>query len=279
MDGAGFALTGVRRGDVLDDECAELNRNHTAVSMLKISRPGAAATIGRAQRRDTLALSNETGRLTSARVRRTCWPCESMRQARDVCIRRRVSRQTAVVRGSAHFRDRQCRVLPAAGCGSSVDCSPDGSFGDSLVASLHARTDEAAKLGHDLAECRATHDALAAQMEETSARAATVGAVAAAAEFGFTPRRNGKDDLLIIEGIGPKINALLLNDGIDTFAKLAAAPAARVQAILTTAGPNFRLANPSSWSQQAAMCDRGAWRELRELQNTLRAGVAPEREA
>jgi predicted flap endonuclease-1-like 5' DNA nuclease len=149
----------------------------------------------------------------------------------------------------------------------------------SATSSLHARNEEAAGLSRELAACRARHDELSAEIAKTSARAASANAFAAAAEFGFTPRRNGKDDLLIIEGIGPKINELLLKDGINTFAALAAAPVERVQSILTAAGPNFRLANPASWARQATMCDAGAWAELREYQDTLRAGVDASRAA
>jgi predicted flap endonuclease-1-like 5' DNA nuclease len=107
----------------------------------------------------------------------------------------------------------------------------------------------------------------------TAARVAS--GLAAAAAFGFTPQRNGQDDLELIEGIGPKIGSLLQEAGIDTFAKLAAAPVATVQQVLDAAGPNFRLANPQSWARQAALCVNGDWEALRKLQDELIAGVDP----
>jgi predicted flap endonuclease-1-like 5' DNA nuclease len=123
---------------------------------------------------------------------------------------------------------------------------------------------------------------LTARLGEAETRAKSAGTaalaasgMAAAAAFGFTPQKNGQDDLELIEGIGPKISSLLQEAGIDTFAKLAAAPAATVQQVLDTAGPNFRLANPGSWARQAALCVKGDWAALRKLQDELIAGVDP----
>jgi predicted flap endonuclease-1-like 5' DNA nuclease len=112
-----------------------------------------------------------------------------------------------------------------------------------------------------------------AKRTEVAARAAS--GLAAAAAFGYTPQRNGQDDLELIEGIGPKISDLLKSAGLDTFAKLAAAPVANVQQVLDAAGPNFRLANPESWARQAALCARNDWAALRKLQDELVAGVDP----
>ncbi len=125
----------------------------------------------------------------------------------------------------------------------------------------------------ELEACAARRTVLEEEMARSAASSASAQALASAAEFGFTPRRSGRDDLLIIEGIGPKINELLRAGGIDTFATLATAPVADVQAILDAAGPNFRLANPASWARQSAMCAAGEWSALRSYQDTLRAGV------
>jgi predicted flap endonuclease-1-like 5' DNA nuclease len=91
---------------------------------------------------------------------------------------------------------------------------------------------------------------------------------------GFKTQVKGQDNLEIIEGIGPKIAELLIQAGIPTFAALAAAPVDKVQAILTKAGPNFLLAKPDTWGQQAALAARGAWAELRRWQDELTGGVA-----
>ncbi len=79
------------------------------------------------------------------------------------------------------------------------------------------------------------------------------------------------DDLRKIEGIGPKISQILNENGILTFAQLAAAPLENLQEILDTAG----LSNhqPDTWSRQAEMAADGQWDELREWQDVLMGGV------
>ncbi len=81
------------------------------------------------------------------------------------------------------------------------------------------------------------------------------------------------DDLTVVEGIGPKINELLNNDGIKTFAQLAETPVNTIQAILDKAGPRFALAKPGTWPQQAALAAENRWAELKTLQDSLKGGV------
>lgn len=57
------------------------------------------------------------------------------------------------------------------------------------------------------------------------------------------------DDLTRISGIGPKLNTLLNEHGIRTYAQLAAAPVARLSALLEEAG--LYMADPSDWPDQA----------------------------
>lgn len=120
------------------------------------------------------------------------------------------------------------------------------------------------------------HDA-ESRARTASSAAATAGGLAAAAAFGFAPQKDGRDDLELIEGIGPKISELLHHAGIGTFAQLAAAPTATIQQILDAAGPHFRLANPESWARQAALCVKDDWAALRRLQDELIAGVDPDK--
>jgi predicted flap endonuclease-1-like 5' DNA nuclease len=78
------------------------------------------------------------------------------------------------------------------------------------------------------------------------------------------------DDLTVIEGIGPKIASLLQSAGITTFAQLAEADVARVSGILKDA--EFRLADPSTWGEQAQLAAEGRWDQLKSLQNNLKGG-------
>ena len=80
------------------------------------------------------------------------------------------------------------------------------------------------------------------------------------------------DDLKLIEGIGPKISQLLMDNGILTFAQLAGTSIDHLQAILEAAGPNFRLADPTTWPEQAKLAADGTWDELEALQDRLIGG-------
>lgn len=100
---------------------------------------------------------------------------------------------------------------------------------------------------------------------------ATVIDLAAAKKAGFALKN--ANDLTIIEGIGPKINELFNDNGIKTFAQLAAATVPQMRAILDKGGSRFRIANPGTWAQQAALAAENKWEELKKLQDKLSGGV------
>ncbi len=81
------------------------------------------------------------------------------------------------------------------------------------------------------------------------------------------------DDLKRIEGIGPKIAGLLNDAGISTFTQLSKATPKKLADVLAAAGARFRLANPSSWQQQAKLAAAGKTEELKKLQGELKGGV------
>ncbi len=78
------------------------------------------------------------------------------------------------------------------------------------------------------------------------------------------------DDLKKIEGIGPKTERILNEHGIMTFAQLAATSEETLQAILDEAG--FRLGDPGTWAEQAALAAKGDWEALETLQDALKGG-------
>ncbi len=80
------------------------------------------------------------------------------------------------------------------------------------------------------------------------------------------------DDLKIVEGVGPKIETLLKEGGINTWAELAAAPVERIKEILDAAGPRYQIHDPSSWPAQAKFAAEGKWDELKEYQDMLIGG-------
>ncbi len=81
-----------------------------------------------------------------------------------------------------------------------------------------------------------------------------------------------KDDLKIVEGIGPKIEELCHNAGIYTFSELADTPAEKLKSILESAGSRFQMHDPTTWPAQAALARDGKWDELKQWQDELNKG-------
>ncbi len=79
-----------------------------------------------------------------------------------------------------------------------------------------------------------------------------------------------EDDLIIIEGIGPKINDILKMAGIKTFSQLAAAKPEDLKKLLTDAG--LRLGDPTTWPEQARMAAAGDMEGLQKYQDSLKGG-------
>ncbi len=80
------------------------------------------------------------------------------------------------------------------------------------------------------------------------------------------------DDLKIVEGIGPKIEQLLKDGGINTWVELSETSVERIQEILDAAGPRYQIHNPSTWPGQSKMAAEGRWEELKEYQDVLDGG-------
>jgi large subunit ribosomal protein L21 len=81
------------------------------------------------------------------------------------------------------------------------------------------------------------------------------------------------DDLVLIEGIGPKINELIVKAGITTFAQLAATPVEKLKEILKAGGNRFVSHDPGTWPEQAALAAKGDWDAFKKLTDELDAGV------
>jgi predicted flap endonuclease-1-like 5' DNA nuclease len=96
--------------------------------------------------------------------------------------------------------------------------------------------------------------------------------VVAAAAAGFSVK--GQDDIIIIEGIGPKIKELFNQNGVNTFAQVSKLSVAEMSAILDKGGARFKMANPGSWAEQARLAANNEWAALKKLQDELYAGVA-----
>ncbi|MAT41002.1 MAG: hypothetical protein CL609_01585 [Anaerolineaceae bacterium] len=78
------------------------------------------------------------------------------------------------------------------------------------------------------------------------------------------------DDLKQIEGIGPKISQLLGEHNIKTFDELANTEVENLKIILTEA--KIRIADPSTWPEQAGYIVREDWEGLKSFQQELKGG-------
>lgn len=76
-------------------------------------------------------------------------------------------------------------------------------------------------------------------------------ATASSTKQAIAPPSGEGDDLERVRGIGPKIAALLVANGVPNLAVLAEAKVASLQAILDNAGVSFAYHDPSSWPEQA----------------------------
>jgi predicted flap endonuclease-1-like 5' DNA nuclease len=79
------------------------------------------------------------------------------------------------------------------------------------------------------------------------------------------------DDLKKLEGIGPRVEAVLKAAGIETFAQLAAAEVDRLAAILDEA--DYQYMNPGSWPEQARLAADEDWDALQKLMDELTGGM------
>ncbi len=79
-------------------------------------------------------------------------------------------------------------------------------------------------------------------------------------------------DLQLVEGIGPKIAALLIENNVNDLGQLAVTPVERLREILAGAGRRFRLADPGTWPRQAQLAAAGEWAALTQMQTALKAG-------
>lgn len=81
-----------------------------------------------------------------------------------------------------------------------------------------------------------------------------------------------KDDLKIIEGVGPKIEQILNDGGIHTYTDIVAKDAEEIRNILVAQSPTYAVHNPATWAEQAKLAIAGKWDELKTLQHELKGG-------
>lgn len=85
-------------------------------------------------------------------------------------------------------------------------------------------------------------------------------------------QKSTKDDLKVVEGIGPAIEKLLNKEGIQTYWQLAETPKENLVAILTKAGPLYLNHGEGTWGEQATLLRDGKMEEFKKLAAELIGG-------
>ena len=80
------------------------------------------------------------------------------------------------------------------------------------------------------------------------------------------------DDLKVVDGIGPKIESLCHGIGIVTWFDLSTTEVSLLRTMLADAGSRFRVHDPSTWPEQAALLAAGRWADFKALTDGLRGG-------
>lgn len=85
-----------------------------------------------------------------------------------------------------------------------------------------------------------------------------------------TSKKKDSDELIKIEGIGPKIAEVFSNNGIKTFKELEDAKKETLLKILSE--NKLSVHDPSTWGKQAGLAKDEKWKELKVLQDKLDGG-------
>ncbi len=81
-----------------------------------------------------------------------------------------------------------------------------------------------------------------------------------------------RDDLTVIEGIGPKIQMLLNQYNISTYRHLAEVDVKHLKEILANAGSQLAMHDPGTWPSQANLAANDQWDTLKSVQGFLKGG-------
>lgn len=159
-----------------------------------------------------------------------------------------------------------------------------------LLGKMNSKNDDslALSLQADLDACKANTRNLNARISTLEADLAAAKAKPAPQSFTATTpivipfnselaatvlgKKIKENDLKVVEGIGPKIEALFNDAGIKTWYDLSQASTEKLQSILDAGGENYAIHNPSTWARQALMAYEGKWQDLKDWQDSLLGG-------
>lgn len=142
-----------------------------------------------------------------------------------------------------------------------------------------------AKGNTESAKSKSSLDAASSIAPKMSKGSADLGSITSSfAEGAATGRSSGggaktsmyskitSDNLQIIEGIGPKMEGVLKENGINTHAELASKNLNELNAILGKYGDRYKIIDPTTWAQQAGYAADNDYDGLIDLQKKLDTG-------
>ena len=183
---------------------------------------------------------------------------------------------TASADGSAKLSARIAELEAEHAKGVAAAAAAATAASGAATLSATKNSEEVAALRAQLADCQAKNDEAQSTIQGFAAAAVAAPSISAeqlSAGAGILGLgKLGMDDLKAVEGIGPKIDELLVAGGITTWHQLSNTPVERIQSILDAAGPSFRVANPSSWARQAGLLANARWAEFKTLTDELTGG-------
>jgi predicted flap endonuclease-1-like 5' DNA nuclease len=169
--------------------------------------------------------------------------------------------------------------VPAAAPSEAVHAPGRDSLQGAAQSSLQAAVPDAAAAGGaaepkaGMSEAGTSAHAATAAADEGAIGAAGAAASARATIIIEVPVYR-QEDLEAIDGIGPKIGAMLRNNGITTFGELAALSLTELVRIVESTGEDPAGAGIDDWVEQARLAAAQNWTGLAELQSELRRAGA-----
>ena len=82
------------------------------------------------------------------------------------------------------------------------------------------------------------------------------------------------DNLQVIEGIGPRMESVLDENGIHSWQQLSQYKGTAIKVILDKYGSKYTMINPKHWPAQAALAAEGKWEELIAYQKSIYPSIS-----
>jgi formate hydrogenlyase subunit 6/NADH:ubiquinone oxidoreductase subunit I/predicted flap endonuclease-1-like 5' DNA nuclease len=189
---------------------------------------------------------------------------EEEKRRKDEEKQRLAAEKAAAAKAQSEVKEEEAPAAPSNGQ-AEADGQPKKKTPEEIKAQREAML--ARKQQRGLGE-----EAVPAAAETTAEAPAPVETPVAEAKADSPAPVQAPDDLEKIEGIGPRISAVLKETGITTFAQLAKTDTSQLKQVLEKAGPRFQMADPTSWPAQAELAAAGKWTEFEALQQQLQGG-------